>query len=431
MPIIDYSAEKSKENFDDPITYDDNGNIIPLSQRFNPEQQDIRFSLPTDDLAQIEAILRAHYGLPPKATSSAPSPISGQTYKPTKTQTNSSMPVPEGQGADTLRGLAGNSLVKAADIGTIADEIASIDVLGGSAIYNPVGMQQSEEAAAKAIKRLGGSLNEPQNTPPAAKTAGLTAENEAGRETNPKNIIPYTPKEAAKIASNKIKIMRSISDFKIFIQEALSSIGHTDKTKLFLGKISNDLAAQIHSSTGVDVRNYNLSISNHEIQKIIRNSHGKASAEMPRGQRAVTEEDILLLLKVADAPDNIYLSNKTTQDGKPVIIFEKMVGDKYVYTQYVSDKHHTLDGQTLYITHKKSPRTVSDNESSPIITPETNSGKTFLDPTLSQTAPSVNSGQTENSATPARVQRIGMPEGQGADTLRGLAGNSLVKAAEC
>lgn len=28
----------------DPVTYDDNGNVIPLSERFNPEDQDIRFS---------------------------------------------------------------------------------------------------------------------------------------------------------------------------------------------------------------------------------------------------------------------------------------------------------------------------------------------------------------------------------------------------
>ena len=29
----------------DPVTYDDNGNVIPLSERFNPEKEDIRFSL--------------------------------------------------------------------------------------------------------------------------------------------------------------------------------------------------------------------------------------------------------------------------------------------------------------------------------------------------------------------------------------------------
>lgn len=30
----------------DPVTYDDNGNIIPLSERFNPKQSDIRYALP-------------------------------------------------------------------------------------------------------------------------------------------------------------------------------------------------------------------------------------------------------------------------------------------------------------------------------------------------------------------------------------------------
>lgn len=27
----------------DPVTYDDNGNVIPLSERFNPENKDIRY----------------------------------------------------------------------------------------------------------------------------------------------------------------------------------------------------------------------------------------------------------------------------------------------------------------------------------------------------------------------------------------------------
>ena len=33
----------------DPVTYDDNGNVIPLSERFNSEKDDIRFSLPAED----------------------------------------------------------------------------------------------------------------------------------------------------------------------------------------------------------------------------------------------------------------------------------------------------------------------------------------------------------------------------------------------
>lgn len=36
----------------DPVTYDDNGNVIPLSQRFNPENADIRFSTRMDESQQ-------------------------------------------------------------------------------------------------------------------------------------------------------------------------------------------------------------------------------------------------------------------------------------------------------------------------------------------------------------------------------------------
>lgn len=39
----------------DPVTYDNAGNVIPLSQRFNPDSPDIRFSLTDSDYAAIDA----------------------------------------------------------------------------------------------------------------------------------------------------------------------------------------------------------------------------------------------------------------------------------------------------------------------------------------------------------------------------------------
>lgn len=48
----------------DPVTYDDNGNVIPLSERFNPEKSDIRFSARTDE--QRQALFdkaKAQFGL--------------------------------------------------------------------------------------------------------------------------------------------------------------------------------------------------------------------------------------------------------------------------------------------------------------------------------------------------------------------------------
>ena len=40
--IIVFNPNQIKSS--DPVTYDDNGNVIPLSQRFNPNEQDIRYS---------------------------------------------------------------------------------------------------------------------------------------------------------------------------------------------------------------------------------------------------------------------------------------------------------------------------------------------------------------------------------------------------
>lgn len=53
----------------DPITYDDAGNVIPLSERFNPEKEDIRYSirLPKEEYAKLSLTImtRQHtYGRP-------------------------------------------------------------------------------------------------------------------------------------------------------------------------------------------------------------------------------------------------------------------------------------------------------------------------------------------------------------------------------
>ena len=54
-PITDiyvvFSSEQIKSA--DPITYDNNGNVIPLSERFNSGNEDIRFSIP-DDQAELQ-----------------------------------------------------------------------------------------------------------------------------------------------------------------------------------------------------------------------------------------------------------------------------------------------------------------------------------------------------------------------------------------
>lgn len=48
----------------EPVTYDDNGDVIPLSERFNPENEDIRFSARTDEQrAKLFDKAKAQFGL--------------------------------------------------------------------------------------------------------------------------------------------------------------------------------------------------------------------------------------------------------------------------------------------------------------------------------------------------------------------------------
>lgn len=48
--VIAFSAEQIKSS--DPITYDDQGRVIPLSERFDTGKKDIRYSLPSDDILE-------------------------------------------------------------------------------------------------------------------------------------------------------------------------------------------------------------------------------------------------------------------------------------------------------------------------------------------------------------------------------------------
>lgn len=53
----------------DPVTYDDNGNVIPLLERFNPEKEDIRYSirLPKEEYAKLSSTIMTRqytYGRP-------------------------------------------------------------------------------------------------------------------------------------------------------------------------------------------------------------------------------------------------------------------------------------------------------------------------------------------------------------------------------
>ncbi len=57
---ISYLTRSNNVKSADPVVYDDNGNVIPLSERFNPEKQDIRWSI-REDSNRLESEYKAAY----------------------------------------------------------------------------------------------------------------------------------------------------------------------------------------------------------------------------------------------------------------------------------------------------------------------------------------------------------------------------------
>lgn len=203
-----------------------------------------------------------------------------------------------------------------------------------------------------------------------SSTVGLNAE-----------LDGYSEKEISNMEGPKIKIARTMKDLSDFIDEAIKNKGNK-KVKLFIGKVGRNLGERIKRDANVNVAGYNVSLSNHETVKIMLNSHGDEQKESLRGQRAVKKEDLMLMVDVVGNPDKIVYAGETEQ-GKPVIRFEKSLGDLYVCVQTVSDKHHTIESKTMYII-KKSHSTGTDDLKSPEATSETNSGKAlFVDNNIS------------------------------------------------
>ncbi len=188
--------------------------------------------------------------------------------------------------------------------------------------------------------------------------------------------------------SKRIVIYENDTQFKEFIYNALS-IKNTNK-KLYFGKVSVELGNFIKYHTGIDVANYNCSLSANEIRKITKD-HGDEDTEIKRGQRAVMPNDFLYIPTVIESPDTIKLSDKL-YNGKAAINFVK---DGMTVTAVVSDKHLDLFVQTAYI-NKKGNLATPTAEQAADNTPEASHG-TVSDNRVTQKDTSVNSNSMQEN----------------------------------
>ncbi len=196
----------------------------------------------------------------------------------------------------------------------------------------------------------------------------------------------YTDKQKENWKSSKrILLYDNEAQYRDFIKE--SRTNNLYNKKLYFGAITSELAALIKSNTGIDVEGFNCTLSAYEIRKMFKD-HGNEQAENLRGQRAITEEDILNIPRVILSPSAIKKSPKL-YNGKPVINFTKDINGKITVSAVVSDKHLDLFVQTAFVGIKKGNLATPIDEQASINTPKASSG-TVSDKIVPQKTESVN-----------------------------------------
>ena len=191
----------------------------------------------------------------------------------------------------------------------------------------------------------------------------------------------YSQKEIQNIKSDKIKIAESRQDISNFVQQSKSI---PNNFKMYLGKVKQNIADTIKSRLGIDVNNYNISLSADSIRHTIK-KHSNVETENARGQIALTAEDFQNIPDIINNPDNIELSGKSKQ-GKPSIRFEKNINGNNVVITYTSDKHKNLELQTMYKfkNDKKIDSVTASNAEALNTTSETNSDTNLINTIIPQ-----------------------------------------------
>ena len=189
------------------------------------------------------------------------------------------------------------------------------------------------------------------------------------------DIVPYIQHEINNFQNGRVKVVQNENDISSFVEAAKKV---PSNAKLYFGKIGANIARRIKQSLGVDLENYNISLSTNAIRHTNKN-HGNIQTEANRGQVAVTTEDFKLIPKIVTDFDNVSLSG-TTENHNQAILFENQIRDMYYLVSYVSDKNHNLEVKTMWKinTQKKNSAAASDASKPQSQTSETDSGTSSL-----------------------------------------------------
>lgn len=253
------------------------------------------------------------------------------------------------------------SIYNGKGIGENYSELELQDVLYDGLIGGILGLAGSgAEIAGNAIARGETAKFSPQEGAEATRANGegnLTpdAQNAAqGTQSalNENGLAALTEHEKENLSSGKKnKVVSTFQDAVDFVRRALSDKTNVDRA--YLGKVPASTAQMVMQETGVNIADYNAVLPSENVRHIIKN-HGDPLIEQARGQSVVSGEDIAAIPEILANPDRVYVSDKADTRNRPVLVFEKQIGDNFVTMQAVSDGTHSIQTDTLYKQKRKS-----------------------------------------------------------------------------
>lgn len=241
------------------------------------------------------------------------------------------------------------------DPAAAAEEFAGGAVVGGLLGGGQIGVQQMLSRAGRGNGTLSAAQEQGQTQDVTFDTRTQNAaesRTEGNAGVNENGLASLTEQEKVNLSSGaKNKVVTTFQDAVQFVRNALKNKGSSDRA--YMGKVPDSTARRVMQETGMDISGYNAILSSDNVRHIIKN-HGDPIMETARGQITVSAEDIAAIPEVLAAPDSVYLSDKKDSRGRPVIVFEKQIGDNFVTMQAVSDGTHSIQTDTLFKQKKKS-----------------------------------------------------------------------------
>ena len=282
-------------------------------------------------------------------------------------------------------------------------ELELQDVLYDGLIGGILGLAGSgAEIAGNAVTRGESAKFSPQEGAEATRANGegnLTPDAQNAAEgtqsaLNENGLASLTEREKENLSSGKKnKVVSTFQDAVDFVRRALSDKTNVDRA--YLGKVPASTAQMVMQETGVNIEGYNAVLPSDNVRHIIKN-HGDPLIEQARGQSVVSGEDIAAIPEILANPDRVYVSDKADTRNRPVLVFEKQIGDNFVTMQAVSDGTHSIQTDTLYKQKRKSSQDTEYYNAGKTADPAHNvqnvpsQSSSFIDATIPQNAAGVN-----------------------------------------